>query len=247
MTMKILVCISNVPDTTTKVTFSADNTQFNTSGIQFILNPYDEIALSKALELSEDGNGTVTVIHVGDQSSEPTIRKALAIGATEAVRVDSPPFDGFFVAQQIAAYAEDKGFDLILTGLESIDFNNGQVAGMLAELLQLPVVAAVKQLSIENNTAKLSREIEGGKENVSVSLPLICSCAEGLAEPKIANMRGIMAARSKPLEVLPPADTEHLTKIIKYDIPAARGSVKIFSSAETGKLVELLHTEAKVI
>ncbi|MBC8053207.1 MAG: electron transfer flavoprotein subunit beta/FixA family protein [Sphingobacteriaceae bacterium] len=245
--MKLLVCISNVPDTTTKVTFTDNNTQFNTAGVQFILNPYDEIALSKAIELTEGGKGTVTVIHVGEASSEPTIRKALAIGADDAVRINTYPHDAFFVASQIADYARDKNFDLILTGRESIDYNNALVAGMLGELLSLPSVSIIKKLKIDGTAIEVEREIEGGKEIITVDLPAVAGCSEGVAEAKIPNMRGIMSARTKPLEIIEATASEKLTHVVEYTNPAPRGAVTLLSAGETEKLVELLHTEAKVI
>ncbi len=245
--MKILVCVSNVPDTTTKITFSSDNTQFNTAGVQFILNPYDEIALARAIELSEGGKGTVTVIHVGEASSEPTIRKALAIGADDAVRINAAPRDAYFVSFQIAEYAKTNGFDLILTGRESIDYNGSQVAAMIGEFLDMPSISIIKKLDIDGNSASLEREIEGGKEKLKVSFPFIASCAEGVAEPKIPNMRGIMSARTKPLQVLEGSEIEKLVTFKSYTTPAPRGSVTMLTSDETEKLVSLLHTEAKVI
>jgi electron transfer flavoprotein beta subunit len=245
--MKILVCISNVPDTTTKVTFTNNNTQFNTAGVQFILNPYDEIALSRAIELTEGGKGTITVIHVGEASAEPTIRKALAIGADEAVRIDAYPQDAYFVSHQIANYAKDKGFDLILTGRESIDYNNALVAGMIGELLSIPSISIVKKMTIEGSEITAEREIEGGKEIVTATLPAVVSCSEGVAEPKIPNMRGIMSARTKPLQVIAAENVDLLTNVIEYKSPAPRGTVQILSADEPEKLVELLHTEAKVI
>lgn len=245
--MKILVCISNVPDTTTKITFSTDNTQFNTAGVQFILNPYDEIALARALELSEGGKGTVTVIHVGEASSEPTIRKALAIGADDAVRINAAPRDAYFVSYQIAEYAKSKAYDLILTGRESIDYNGAQVASMLGEFMDIPSVSIIKKLDIEGNTATLAREIEGGKELVKVSFPFVASCAEGVAEPKIPNMRGIMSARTKSLELVEAVDLDSLLTFKAYSTPAPRGSVVLISPDEPEKLVDLLHTDARVI
>ena len=169
--MKILVCISNVPDTTSKINFSDDHKSFVSAGLQYIINPYDEIALTRALELTETSAGSVTVINVGDASTEPTIRKALAIGATDAVRINAAPRDAYFVAKQIAAYAKDKGFDLILTGRESIDYNGSQVAGMIGELLDLPSIAIVKALTVEGTSVTLEREIEGGKEIINCPLP----------------------------------------------------------------------------
>ena len=245
--MKILVCISNVPDTTTKVTFTNNNTQFNTAGVQFILNPYDEIALSKAVELTEGGKGTVTVIHVGEASSEPTIRKALAIGADDAVRINTTPQDSFSVASLIARYAKDNHFDIILTGRESIDYNNALVGGMLAGLLNIPSVSFAKSITLADSVLEVEREIEGGKEVLQVPIPAVISCSEGVAEPKIPNMRGIMAARTKPLLVIEASEGQKLTKIIEFTPPEPRGSVKLLSADEAEKLVELLHTEAKVI
>jgi len=245
--MKILVCVSNVPDTTTKVTFSSDNTQFNTTGVQYILNPYDEIALARAIELTEGGKGTVTIIHVGEASSEPTIRKALAIGADDAVRINAAPRDAYFVAAQIADYAKDKSFEMILTGRESIDYNGSQVASMIGEFMEIPSISIIKKLDIDENQASLIREIEGGKEILTVSFPFVASCAEGVAEPKIPNMRGIMSARTKPLEIIEASDIERLVDFKSYSIPAPRGSVTMLGTDETEKLVELLHSKSKVI
>ncbi len=245
--MKILVCISNVPDTTTKITFTNDNTEFNAAGVQFILNPYDEIALSRAIDLCEGGKGTVTVINVGDSSTEPTIRKALAIGADDAVRINAIPQDAYFVATQIAEYAKTQQFDLILTGRESIDHNGAQVPAMIAELLDIPSVSIVKKLDFDGKTATLSREIEGGKEVVEVDAPFVASCAEGVAEWKIPNMRGIMSARTKPLQVMEAVTAEQLSKINQYQTPAPRSAVKMVDAEDVKGLVELLHSEAKVI
>ncbi len=243
--MKILVCISNVPDTTSKITFTNDNTVFNSQGIQYIINPYDEIALAKAVELAEGGKGTVTVINVGDNSTEPTIRKALAIGADDAVRVNAAARDAWFVANQIANFAKNNSFDLILTGRESIDYNGAQVAALLGELLNLPSVSIAKKLTIDGNEATIDREIEGGKEVLTVNLPVVVGTAEGVAEPKIPNMRGIMSARTKPLQVIEPIEVNLLSTISKFETPAARGTVKLVE--EVDQLVQLLHSEAKVI
>ncbi|PWS28907.1 electron transfer flavoprotein subunit alpha [Pedobacter yonginense] len=245
--MKILVCISNVPDTTTKITFTNDNTEFNTAGVQYIVNPYDEIALSKAIELTEGGKGTVTVINVGEASNDPTIRKALAIGADDAVRVNASPRDAYFVAKQIAEYAKDKDFNLILTGRESIDYNGNQVAAMVGEFLDIPSISIIKKLTVDGDTATLEREIEGGKEVVTVSGKFIASCAEGVAEPKIPNMRGIMSARTKPLNVVEAVAIDEVSKVTKYETPAPRGQVKLVPADQTAQLIDLLHSEAKVI
>ena len=245
--MKILVCISNVPDTTTKITFTDNNTQFNTNGVQFILNPYDEIALARAIELTDGGNGSVTVINVGEVNTEPTIRKALAIGATDAVRVNAKPHDAWFVAFQVVQFVKANPFDLILTGRESIDYNGSKVASMLGELLDLPSVSIIKKLEVNGNHATVEREIEGGKEVLTVPLPFVAGTAEGVAEPKIPNMRGIMSARTKPLNVIEPVEVKTFSEVISYETPAPRGQVKLVSADDPAKLVELLHEEARVI
>jgi electron transfer flavoprotein beta subunit len=245
--MKILVCISNVPDTTTKITFTDNNTQFNTVGVQFILNPYDEIALARAIELTDGDKGTITVINVGEANTEPTIRKALAIGAHDAVRINAKPHDAWFVAYQIAQYIKANPFDLVLTGRESIDYNGSKVAGMLGELLDLPSVSIIKKLDVGGNKATVEREIEGGKEILTIPLPFIAGTAEGVAEPKIPNMRGIMSARTKPLTVIEPVDVQTNSEIISYETPAPRGQVKLVPADDAAQLVELLHTEARII
>ena len=245
--MKILVCISNVPDTTTKITFTNDNTQFNTSGVLYIVNPYDEIALSKAIELCEGGKGTVTVVNVGESATDPTVRKALAIGADDAVRINAVPRDAYFTAFQIAEYAKTTDFDMILCGRESIDYNGAQVAGMIGELLDIPSISIIKKLDYDGTTATIEREIEGGKEVVSVTGKFVASCAEGVSEPKIPTMRGIMSARTKPLQVIEAVAAEELAKIIQFETPAPRGAVKLIPAEDAAKLIGLLHEEAKVI
>ncbi len=245
--MKILVCISNVPDTTTKITFTDNNTQFNTNGVQFILNPYDEIALSRAIELTEGGKGTITVINVGETSTEATIRKALAIGADDAVRINAKPHDAWFVAYQIAEYIKQNPFDLILTGRESIDYNGSKVAAMVGELLDLPSVSIIKKLDVDGNSGTVEREIEGGKEVLAIPFPFVAGAAEGVAEPKIPNMRGIMSARTKPLKVVEPAEVKTNLEVLSYETPAPRSQVKLVPADDSSKLIELLHGEARVI
>jgi electron transfer flavoprotein beta subunit len=245
--MKILVCISNVPDTTTKITFTDNNTQFNTNGVQFILNPYDEIALARAIELTEGGKGTVTVINVGEANTEATIRKALAIGADDAVRINAKPHDAWFVACQIADYIRKNPFDLILTGRESIDYNGSKVAGMIGELLDIPSVSIIKKLDIEGDKGTAEREIEGGKEILTIPFPFVAGTAEGVAEPKIPNMRGIMSARTKPLTVIEPVEVKTNLEVLSYETPAPRSQVKLVPADDSGKLIELLHAGARVI
>jgi electron transfer flavoprotein beta subunit len=245
--MKILVCISVVPDTTTKVTFTENNSKFNTSGVQFIINPYDELSLTRALELTEEKGGEVTVIHVGLPDAEASIRKALAIGANDAVRIDANPSDGLYVAEQIAAYAKDKGFDLILTGRESIDYNGGMVGGLIAGILDLPYVNIATKIEVDGTEVNAVHDIDGGKETVKVSLPAVISAQKELTEPRIPNMRGIMAARTKPLTVASPAEKASLAGFVRFELPQAKGSCKMIPAENAAELIQLLHTEAKVI
>jgi electron transfer flavoprotein beta subunit len=245
--MKILVCISNVPDTTTKVTFTDNNTKFNTTGVQFIINPYDELALTRALEITEKQGGTVTAINVGLADAEPSIRKTLAIGANDAVRINAEPIDAYFVAEQIAAYAKSEQFDLILTGRESIDYNGGLVGGLLAEMLGIPSVNVITSIEVENGVATMERDIDGGKEKVSCKLPLVASAQKELTEPRIPNMRGIMAARTKPLKVVEVSGDLITSATVGFELPAAKGGVKLIPADQAEQLIELLHNEAKVI
>lgn len=245
MPMKILVCISHVPDTTSKINFVDNNTKFDTTGVQFIIGPYDDYALARAIELKEAMGATVTVLNVGTIDTEPTIRKALAIGADDAVRVDAFPTDSLFVARQIATHAKD--FDLILMGRESIDFNGGVVHSMVGELLGIPSVSPVMKLDIEGTTVKMQREIEGGKESVEASLPLVAGCQEPIAEWKIPNMRGIMSARSKPLKVVPATEVPASVHFQKFELPPPKGAVKMISQDNVAELVTLLKNEAKVL
>ncbi len=246
--MKILVCISNVPDTTTKISFTNNDTSFNSAGVQFVINPFDEwYALVRALELKETIGGSVTIIHVGAADSDPTIRKGLALGADDAVRIDAEPSDAFSVAEQIAAYAKDKNFDLIMAGKETISYNSSMVGGMLAELLNLPYISMATKLDITGTTAAIEHDIDGGTEVVECSLPLVLSANKGMAEARIPNMRGIMAARTKPLVVIPAAAADKLTNIISYQLTAGRTDCKYVDAETPEKLIELLHTEAKAI
>ncbi|HVD97067.1 MAG TPA: electron transfer flavoprotein subunit beta/FixA family protein [Cytophagaceae bacterium] len=245
--MKILVCITNVPDTTSKISFTDNNTKFNTAGVQFIIGPYDEYALSRAIELKEAQGGTVTVLNVGEADTEPTIRKALAIGADDAIRVNAFPKDAQFVAAQIVSIAQAEKYDLILMGRESIDFNGGLVHGLVAEALGIPSVSPVMKLDIEGNVAKMAREIEGGKEYVEVALPLVAGCQEPIAEWKIPNMRGIMSARTKPLKVVEPVSAEDSVKMLSFELPPAKGACKMIDASTPEKLFDLLKNEAKVL
>lgn len=244
--MKILVCISHVPDTTSKINFVDNSTKFDTTGVQFIIGPYDDYALARAIELKEATPGTtVTAINVGLSDTEPTIRKALAIGADDAIRINADPTDSFFVATQIAEHA--KGYDLVLMGRESIDYNSGVVHAMVGEILGLPSISPVMKLDIEGTNVKMTVEIEGGKEQVEAKLPLVAGCQEPIAEWKIPNMRGIMSARTKPLKVVEPKATQPTAVIQKFELPAPKGAVKMISADNVAELVTKLKNEAKVL
>jgi electron transfer flavoprotein beta subunit len=245
--MKILVCISHVPDTTSRIAFTENNTKFDKNGVQFIIGPYDDYALARAVELKESNGAQVTVLNVGEAETEPTLRKALAIGADEAIRINAFPADSFFVANEIAKVAKEGNYDLILMGRESIDFNGGMVHGMVGELLGIPSFAPVMKLEIDGNNVKMLREIEGGKESLEVSLPFVAGCQEPIAEWKIPNMRGIMSARTKPLKVIEPEKGKDKTNTQKFELPPAKGSVKMIDKDNVAELVRLLKTEAKVL
>mgnify|MGYP001557911323 CR=1 FL=1 len=246
--MKILVCISKAPDTTSKISFSDNNTKFNESGVQFIVNPFDEwYALVRALEIKEAGGGTVTVINVGRADCDPIIRKALAIGSDDAVRIDADANDALYVAKQISNYAKEQNYDMILCGKETIDYNGSQLAGMISELMDLPYVSLASKLAMNGNTATIEREIEGGIEVVEVNTPFILSAAKGMAEARIPNMRGIMSARTKPLTVVPASEATNATLIKGFTLPPAKSGCKYVDAENVEELVNLLHNEAKAI
>lgn len=246
--MKILVCISKSPDTTSKIAFTDGNTKFDENGVQYIVNPYDEwYALVRALELKEANGGNVTIVTVGPAADEAVIRKALAIGADEAVRIDAEPTDAYYTAMQIAEYAKSQGFDLVMTGKETINYNGSQVGGMIAEALDLPFISLASKLDVSGSTATLETEIVGGVQIVQAQLPLVLSCAKGMAEQRIPNMRGIMAARTKPLQVVPAAHVDALTSYSSYSLPPAKSACKMIDPTNMDELVSLLHNEAKVI
>jgi electron transfer flavoprotein beta subunit len=245
--MKILVCITHVPDTTSKINFKENNTKFDTTGVQFIIGPYDDYALARAIEIKESSGATVTVLNVGLADTEPTIRKALAIGADDAIRVNAEPTDSFFVASQIAGQAKENSYDLILMGRESIDYNSGVVHSIVGELLGIPSVSPVMKLDLEGTKAKLAREIEGGKEYLEVNLPFVAGCQEPIAEWKIPNMRGIMSARTKPLKVVEPKAVDGGVVTQKFELPPPKGAVKMVPADNVKELVNLLKNEAKVL
>ena len=247
--MKILVCISKTPDTTAKIAFTDGAKKFDESGVQWIINPYDEwYALVRAIELKEkDPATTIHLITVGGADAEPIIRKALALGGDEAIRINTDSADSFSIAAQIAAVAGTEKYDLIFTGKETIDYNGSSIGGMLAALIDTPYIPLATSFNIEGSTATITREIEGGEEVVTVNNPVVVSCQKGVAEQRIPNMRGIMAARTKPLKVVEPAAVEALTSIESFELPAPKAGVKLVNPDNVEELVRLLHEEAKAI
>tara|TARA_R110000765_G_scaffold305903_1_gene399753 strand:- start:74 stop:820 length:747 start_codon:yes stop_codon:yes gene_type:complete len=248
--MKILVCISHVPDTTSKINFTSDNKEFDTNGVQFVINPNDEFGLTRAMWFKEKQGATVDVVNVGGAETEPTLRKALAIGADEAIRIDTKAQDGFQVATELSKVVQDGGYDLVIAGRESIDYNGGMVPGMLAALTGANFVNTCISLEVEGNTATAVREIDGGKETVTATLPLIIGGQKGLVEEsdlRIPNMRGIMMARKKQLKVLAPTAEKMETSTVSFEKPAPKGAVKLVSPDNLDELINLLHNEAKVI
>jgi electron transfer flavoprotein beta subunit len=245
--MKLLVCISKTPDTTSKIAFTEGNTKFDENGVQWIINPYDEwYALVRAIEMKEqDPAVTIHLVTVGEADAEPIFRKALALGGDEAIRINIQSNDSFVVASQIAAIAKEGAYDLILTGKETIDYNSACIGSMLSGLLDLPYVSLANQMTLNGNTASVKREIEGGEETCEVTLPAIVSCQKGMAEQRIPNMRGIMAARTKPLKVVEPIAVQATTSIKNYDLPPAKSGVKLVAADNVEELVRLLKEEAK--
>jgi electron transfer flavoprotein beta subunit len=246
--MKLLVCISKTPETTAKIAFKDNGTTYDSAGVTYMMNPYDEwYALVRALELKEKFGGTVTVINVGIPEDDVIIRKALAIGADDAVRVNASPRDALFVASQIADYALGKDFDIIFTGKETIDYNGSLVGGMVAELLSLPFISYASHLEMEKDLSVFNRDIEGGVEIVEVKPPLVCSAAKGLAEQRIPNMRGIMTSKTKPLVVKEPVEVAAQITDLHYELPPKKSTVHMVEPDNMEELVRLLHEEAKVI
>ncbi|MBG7612696.1 electron transfer flavoprotein subunit beta/FixA family protein [Polaribacter sp. BAL334] len=248
--MKILVCISHVPDTTSKINFTDNDTKFDTNGVQFVINPYDEFCLTRAMWFKEKQGASITVLNVGNASTEPTLRKALAIGADDAIRVNAEPTDGLSVAKEIAAVVKNGGYDLVLAGRESIDYNGGMVPGMVASLVDYHFVNGCVGVEIDGNSATLIREIDGGNETLSSTLPMVIAGQKGIVEEKdlrIPNMRGIMMARQKPLQVVDSVASEKATEVQSYQKPAPKGAVKLVAADNIDELINLLHNEAKVI
>ena len=247
--MKILVCISKTPDTTSKIAFKDGNTKFEEAGVQWIINPYDEwYALVRAIELKEKDPATILhLITVGGADCDPIIRKSLALGGDEAIRVNTDNTDSYYIAAQIAEVAKQGGYDLIFTGKETIDYNGSSIGGIVAELVDMAYISLATKFDITGTTATITREIEGGEETNETELPIVVSCAKGVAEQRIPNMRGIMSARTKPLKVVEPAAIAPLTNIVSYELPPAKAGVKLVAADNVAELVRLLHEEAKAI
>lgn len=249
--MNILICLSNVPDTTTKIKFTGDNKQFDATGVQWIINPWDELALTRALEIKETSGttvGKVTVLTVGRADAEPTLRKALAIGADDAVRIDADPKDAYFVAAQVAEYVKNNPFEIILCGIESSDYNGSTVGGMLAEFLDLPSVSSVSGLTLDNGQVNLNREIDGGQEVLQTTIPFVAVVQKGITkEPRIPSMRGIMMARSKPLNVVPAAAVDELTEFTAFELPPPHAKCKMIDAENIAELVEVMKNQLKVL
>lgn len=247
--MKILVCISKTPDTTAKIAFTDNNTKFDTNGVQWIINPYDEwYSLVRAIELKEaDASTVIHLITVGASDADPIIRKALALGGEEAIRVNADSHDIFYIASQIAEVAKQGGYELIFTGKETIDYNGSSIGGMVAELLDMPYISLATKFEMGGGKATVTREIEGGEEVCEVNLPAVVSCQKGVAEQRIPNMRGIMTARTKPLKVVEPVPVEVLTAVVNFELPSPKEGVKLISPDNVEELVRLLKEEAKVI
>ena len=248
--MKILVCISHVPDTTSKINFTNDDTQFDTNGVQFVINPNDEFGLTRAIWFQEQQGASITVATIGGAETESTLRKALAIGANHAIRVNANPTDSFFVAKQLAEVIKNGAYDIVIAGKESLDYNGGMVPGMIAGILEYNFINSCTDLVIDGNNVKAIREIDGGRETLSTTLPVIIGGQKGLVEEKdlrIPNMRGIMTARTKPLTVVEPVEAPINTKAVKFEKPAPKSAVKLISADNIDELINLLHNEAKVI
>ncbi len=245
--MKILLCASKTPDTTTKINFTADKKSLDPANVQYILNPYDDHGLARAMDIKEKTNGHLTVIHVGDNSAEPILRRCLAIGADEAVLVNAEAKEAYYVAQQIANAVQGQTFDLIITGRESIDFNGNMVCDMLGEIMGIPSVGFTIDIQFNGGKATIKRFIDGGEETVEVNTPVVLSATKELAEPRIPNMRGIMTSRTKPIKTVEAANVEALTEVVTFEPPVKKTSVKMIDAAEAGTLIDILHNEVKVI
>ncbi len=248
--MNILVCISQVPDTTTKIAVGPDGTSINPQGVKFILNPYDEFAIEEGLRLKEKHGGAVTTVTVGGDAGKEILRTALAMGSDTAVLIkDASSPDSFAVASSLAALAKETTPDVVIFGRQSIDFDSFQVPSMVAEMLGWPNVSIVSALEINGTTVKAERDIEGGKETVETSLPCVIAAQKGLNDPRYPKLPDIMKAKSKPIEERAPAGADARVTTVEMTLPESKRLNKILGDSETdiAELVRLLHEEAKVI
>jgi electron transfer flavoprotein beta subunit len=248
--MKILVCISVVPDTTTRIKLKEDKKSIDENGIQWIINPWDELALTRAIELKEGSQGkikSVTVIHAGDKASEQVLRKALAIGADNAIRLDFNPQDSFQAAKALAAVINKEDYGLIMAGIESSDYNSSMVGGMLAELLDMPSISSVSNIDLDDNFVFTS-EIDGGSIKISFETPVVAIVQKGIAqEPRIPNMRGIMMARRKPLKVENATENKQNSALESLEMPAPKAACEIIEADNPKKLIDYLQTKEKIL
>lgn len=248
--MKILVCISCVPDTTSKINFKNNDTEFDNSQIQYVINPNDEFGLTRAIWFKENDGSEIDVISVGLENNDQILRKVLAIGADRGFRINQEALDSFQVAKLLSNHISNNNYDLIIAGRESIDYNGGMVPGIIAEILNFNYVTNCVGLEITDKSAKIKREIEGGVETLSCKLPLIIGAQKGLVEEsdlKIPNMRGIMQARQKPFEIIEYKTEEIKTRTIRFEKPESNKEIKLVSPDNLDKLIDYLHNEAKVI
>lgn len=249
--MKIIVCVSLVPDSTTKVKISSTNKSIDETGVSFILNPYDEFAVEEALKLKEKNGGEVIAVTFGTEKSREALKKAFQMGADRGVliKTDNPNFDSFTAAKNLSDYLKTAGADLILFGKQSIDFDGLLIPSMVSEFLNLPCISVVVKLDIENGKVRAEKEIEGGKEIIECSLPAVIGAQKGLNEPRYPNLKSIMAAKSKPIEEILSALSANKSEITEMKLPPAKAGGKIFTNGkdDVSELVKLLREEAKVI
>jgi electron transfer flavoprotein beta subunit len=248
--MNILVCISRVPDTATRVAIGADKKNIDTKGVKYIVNPYDEFAIEEALQLKQKNSGSVTALTIGTDEAVDVLRTALAMGADKAILVKGDVTkDSFYIAENIAAIAKELNPDLILLGKQSVDFDSLQMPSMLAEMLELPSISVVSKLDINGNQVVAERDIEGGKEIVETTLPCIISAQKGLNEPRYPKLPDIMKAKSKPIEQKEALESAQRVSVLSMELPAKQrvGKIMTDSDADITELVRLLREEAKVI
>jgi len=248
--MNILVGISQVPDTTTKIAIGADGKSIDTKGVKFILNPYDEFAIEEGLRLKEKHGGAVSVVTVGGESAKEILRTALAMQVDKAILVkDGGSLDAFGVASQLADVAKEISADVVIVGRQSIDFDSFQVGPMVAELLDMPSITMTSKLEITGSSVSAERDIEGGKETIAASLPCVISAQKGLNEPRYPKLPDIMKAKSKPIEERAATSIPARTEVVSLELPPAKGKGKILGSTDGDieQLLKLLHEEAKVI